>query len=137
VQGDPSRWPELKERFIAVFATRTRDEWCALLEGTDACFAPVLTVSETANHAQTAHRGTIVEVDGIRQPAPAPRLSRTPGRLDRPPAQVGQDTVDVLHDWGLSPDRVQHLLDAGAVTVLERPASVGTGPRPALATRID
>jgi alpha-methylacyl-CoA racemase len=115
-----------------LFATRTREQWCALLEGTDACFAPVLTLSETAKHAHSAHRGTIVEVDGIRQPAPAPRLSRTPGRLDRPPAQVGQDTVDVLCDWDIPPDRVQHLLDAGAVTLTERPvpgpAPVGTGP---------
>jgi len=103
-----------------------------LLEGTDVCFAPVLTLSETAKHAHSAHRGTIVEVDGIRQPAPAPRLSRTPGRLDRPPAQVGQDTVEVLCDWDIPPDRVQHLLDAGAVTLTERPvpgpAQVGTGP---------
>jgi alpha-methylacyl-CoA racemase len=98
----------------------------------DACFAPVLTLSETATHAHSAHRGTIVEVDGIRQPAPAPRLSRTPGRLDRPPAQVGQDTVDVLCDWDIPPDRVQHLLDAGAVTLTELPvpgpAPVGAGP---------
>jgi alpha-methylacyl-CoA racemase len=111
-QGDPSRWPELKERFIALFATRTRDEWCALLEGTDACFAPVLTLSESAEHAHSAHRGTFVEVGGIRQPAPAPRLSRTPGRLGRPPAPFGQDTVDVLRDWGIPADRVRQLLDA-------------------------
>ena len=139
VQEDPSRWPELKQRFIALFATRTREQWCALLEGTDACFAPVLTLSETAKHAHSAHRGTIVEVDGIRQPAPAPRLSRTPGRLDRPPAQVGQDTVDVLCDWDIPPDRVQHLLDAGAVTLAERsvPGSGGRGSLTATATRVD
>jgi alpha-methylacyl-CoA racemase len=87
----------------------------------------VLTLSETANHAHRAHRGTIVEVDGIRQPAPAPRLSRTPARLGRPPAQVGQDTVDVLCGWDMPPDRVQHLLDAGAVTLTER-AVPGAAP---------
>jgi alpha-methylacyl-CoA racemase len=98
-----------------------------------------LTLSETAKHAHSAHRGTIVEVDGIRQPAPAPRLSRTPGRLDRPPAQVGQDTVDVLCDWDIPPDRVQHLLDAGAVTLAERPVpgSGGRGSLTATATRVD
>jgi alpha-methylacyl-CoA racemase len=141
VQGDPSRWPELKQRFIALFASRTRERWCALLEGTDACFAPVLTLSETANHAHSAHRGMIVEVDGMRQPAPAPRLSRTPGRLGRPPAQVGRDTVDVLCDWRIPPDRVQHLLDSGAVMLTEisvpGPAPVGDGSLTATVTRVD
>jgi crotonobetainyl-CoA:carnitine CoA-transferase CaiB-like acyl-CoA transferase len=68
-----------------------------------------LTLSETAKHAHSAQRGTIVEVDGIQQPAHAPRLSRTPGRVDRPPAPIGQDTLDVLRDWGIPPARVQHL----------------------------
>ena len=115
------------------------DEWCELLEGTDACFAPVLTLSEAASTPTARIASTIVEVDGIRQPAPAPRFSRTPGRLDRPPAQVGQDTVEVLCDWDIPPDRVQHLLDAGAVTLAERPVpgSGGRGSLTATATRVD
>jgi alpha-methylacyl-CoA racemase len=115
VQQDKSRWPALKQRFAELFSTKTRDEWCALLDGTDACFAPLLTLSETAAHPHTVHRGTIVEVGGIRQAAPAPRLSRTPGRLDRPPAPSGQDTAEVLTDWGVPAERVQKLLDDGAV----------------------
>lgn len=119
VQQDKSRWPTLKQRLIEMFLTKSRDEWCALLEGTDACFAPLLTLSETAAHPHTVHRGTIVEVGGIRQAAPAPRLSRTPGRLGRQPAPFGQDTVEVLKDWGIPAERVQELLAEGAVARLE------------------
>jgi alpha-methylacyl-CoA racemase len=119
VQHDKSRWPKLKQRLAEMFATKTRDEWCAQLEGTNACFAPLLTLSETAGHPHTAHRRTIVDVGGIRQAAPAPRLSRTPGLLGRPPAPFGQDTVEVLTDWGISAERVQELLAEGAVARLE------------------
>ena len=115
LQHEKSRWPRLKQRLAELFATRTRDEWRTLLEGTSACFAPLLTLSETATHPHTAHRRTIVELGGIRQAAPAPRLSRTAGRLGRPPALAGQDTVEVLTDWGIPAERVQELLAAGAV----------------------
>ena len=80
-QMDAARWPRLKERLAEVFAGKTRDEWCALMEGTDVCFAPVLTMSEAAAHPHNVARSTIVEVAGVRQPAPAPRLSRTPGAV--------------------------------------------------------
>jgi alpha-methylacyl-CoA racemase len=114
-QHEKGRWPHLKRRLAELFATRTRDEWCTLLEGTDACFAPLLTLSETAVHPHTVRRRTIVELGGIRQAAPAPRLSRTAGRLGRPPAPAGHDTVEVLTDWGIPAERVRELLAAGAV----------------------
>ncbi|MCU1375998.1 MAG: mcr, partial [Actinomycetia bacterium] len=86
VQRDPAAWPAQKARLAEVFATRTRAEWCEVLEGTDACFAPVLTMSEAARHPHNVARATFVDVDGIRQPAPAPRFSRTVPALGRPPA---------------------------------------------------
>jgi len=118
VQSDKSRWPELKKRFAELFLTRTRDEWRELLEGIDACFAPLLRLSEVAAEPHTIARGTIVEVGGIRQAAPAPRFSRTVPRLDRPPVPVGQDTAEVLADWGIPDDRVQRLLEDGAVATV-------------------
>ena len=114
-QNDQSHWPELKERLAAVFSTRTRDEWCALMEGTDVCFAPVLTMSEAARHPHNQARQTFIEVGGVTQPAPAPRFSRTATGIPTPPAHPGQHTREVLTDWGLSPDEVERLVEAGAV----------------------
>jgi alpha-methylacyl-CoA racemase len=114
-QHDRSRWPELKERFTALFRTRTRDEWCALLEGSDACFAPVLSTSEAIEHPHNKVRGTFVEYEGVVQPAPAPRFDRTPAAIARPPAHAGQHTDEVLADWGLDADRIAKLREAGAV----------------------
>jgi alpha-methylacyl-CoA racemase len=113
-QGDPATWAETKARLAAVFRTKTRDEWCALLEGTDTCFAPVLTLAEAPTHPHNVARGTFVDVDGVAQPAAAPRFSRTPGSVGRA-AAPGQHTVDVLHDFGFSDDEVDALRDAGAV----------------------
>jgi alpha-methylacyl-CoA racemase len=114
-QHDKTRWPELKKRLADLFLTRTRDEWCELLEGTDACFAPMLRLREVAAHPHTVVREAIVEVGGIRQGAPAPRFSRTVPRLGRPPAPFGQHTAEVLRDWGLAGDRVDRLLEARVV----------------------
>jgi alpha-methylacyl-CoA racemase len=113
-QMDKSEWPALKERLRAIFGSKTRDEWCALMEATDVCFAPVLTMSEAAAHPHNVERGTFVEVAGTTQPAPAPRFSRTPASIERPPAHPGQHTREVLTDWGLSADRVEALLGSGA-----------------------
>ncbi|MFO1267985.1 MAG: CoA transferase [Rubrivivax sp.] len=96
--GDPQRWPELRRAFAELFAGRTRDEWCALLEGTDACFAPVLDPDEAAAHPHMAARGAYCRIDGVLQAAPAPRLSRTPGRAGHVP-QRGQHQQEVLADW--------------------------------------
>ena len=114
-QHDVGQWPATKERFAALFKTKTRDEWCAILEATDACFAPVLSMPEAAAHPHNVHRGTFTEVAGLVQPAPAPRFSRTPGAIERPPSHPGQHTDEVLADWGFSDAERAKLRDAGAV----------------------
>jgi alpha-methylacyl-CoA racemase len=108
-QWDQDDWPALKEKFAALFATRTRDAWCALLEGTDACFAPVLDMDEAPHHPHNAARKTFVDVDGVTQPAPAPRFSRTPGQARPVAAAPGQDGGAVLADWGWSEDAIAGL----------------------------
>jgi alpha-methylacyl-CoA racemase len=107
-QWDGDDWPALKARFAALFATRTRDAWCALLEGTDACFAPVLDMDEAPRHPHNAARATFVDVDGVTQPAPAPRFSRTPGRPGAVSAP-GQDGAAILADWGWTDDAIATL----------------------------
>ncbi len=115
-QMDRERWPEMKERFAAVFRSRTRDEWAEVFEGTDACAAPVLSPWEAPNHPHNAARKTFVEVDGVVQPAPAPRFSRTPSEVRRPPSPPGADTDDGLTGWGLSSDAIAALRSAGAIS---------------------
>ncbi len=114
-QMDQSAWPELRDKLTSLFKTKTRDEWCEVLERTDACFAPVLTMPEAAAHPHLKARSTIVEEYGLPQPAPAPRFSRTPGAIARPPAWPGQHTDEVLADWGFSADRIAKLRETGAV----------------------
>ena len=114
-QMDKASWPHLKQRLGDVFATKTRAEWCAIMEATDVCFAPVLTMSEAAEHPHNVERGTFIEVGGMRQPAPAPRFSRTVPAVERPPAHAGQHTCEVLADWGIAADRVDALVASGAV----------------------
>ena len=112
---DKSRWPDLKERFTEVFKSKTRDEWCALLEGTDACFAPVLRMSEAPNHPHNVARGTFVEIAGVSQAAPAPRFGRTPGSIDAPPPHAGQHTDEVLAAAGIDAARIAELRASGAI----------------------
>jgi alpha-methylacyl-CoA racemase len=114
-QMDASHWPELKGRFEALFRTRTRDEWCRILEGTDVCFAPVLTLPEAAAHPHARARRAFVEVDGKEQPAPAPRFSRTPLAAPTAPARVGQHTDAALRDWGLGAELLAELREAKAI----------------------
>jgi alpha-methylacyl-CoA racemase len=114
-QMDKSAWPDLTQRLTELFATKTRDEWCSLMEGTDVCFAPVLTMGEAAQHPHNVERGTFVELAGTMQPAPAPRFSRTPGEIASPPAHAGQHTVEVLRDWGFDAARIDALISGGAV----------------------
>jgi alpha-methylacyl-CoA racemase len=113
---DKSAWPHLKQRLTELFETKTRDEWCALMEGTDVCFAPVLTMSEAAQHHHNVQRGTFVEIAGTVQPAPAPRFSRTPAEIAMPPAHPGQHSAEVLRDWGFGAARIDALISGGAVT---------------------
>jgi len=114
-QMDQSGWSQWRERFTELFKTKTRDEWCAVLEQTDVCFAPVLTMSEAAEHPHLKARNTIVTEFGLQQPAPAPRFSRTPGAIRRPPPWPGEHTDEVLADWGFGTDEIAKLRDAGAV----------------------
>jgi alpha-methylacyl-CoA racemase len=114
-QMDKAAWPELKERLAAIFREKTRDEWCALMEHTDVCFAPVLSMDEAPAHPHIAERGTFTEVAGLVQPAPVPRFSRTPGSIERPPSHAGQHTDEVLADWGLSPERIAELRAGNAI----------------------
>lgn len=114
-QHDKAEWPAMKERFTEIFLTKTRDEWCDIFEGTDACFAPVLSMSEAPSHPHNQERGTFVERNGVVQPAPAPRFSRTTAEIQRPPAFPGQHTDEILSDWGFDADEVAKLRAAGAI----------------------
>ena len=114
-QNDQASWPALRERFEALFKTKTRDEWCAILEGSDACFAPVLPLSEAALHPHITERGTIVEFEGVLQPAPAPRFSRTKPELRSSSAAPGEHTDEVLTEWGIDADEIATLRKVGAI----------------------
>jgi alpha-methylacyl-CoA racemase len=114
-QMDRDGWPRLRARLTEVFTTKTRDEWCGILEGSDACFAPVLTMSEAAKHPHLTDRGTVVQFDGVLQPAPAPRFSRTAPELRRSAPRPGEHTDEALADWGFTPEERAKLRDAGAI----------------------
>jgi alpha-methylacyl-CoA racemase len=112
---DRGAWPSLKERLAAIFRTRSRSEWCALMEGTDICFAPVLSMAEALTHPHNVARETFVDVDGVKQPAPAPRFSVS---VPDPPAKSrvpGQDTTALLQSLGISGDRIAILRDMQAI----------------------
>jgi alpha-methylacyl-CoA racemase len=115
-QSDRDRWPEMKERFASTFRTKTRDEWAAVFDGTDACASPVLSPWEAHEHPHNQARGTFVEVDGLVQPGPAPRFSRTPSAISRPPSPAGADTEEGLAAWGVDTGRIAALREAGAVS---------------------
>jgi alpha-methylacyl-CoA racemase len=112
---DRRRWPEAKAKLEARFKTKSREEWCRLLEGSDACFAPVLSMAEAPGHPHNRARGTFVEIDGIVQPAPAPRFSRTPSALPTPPETPGARGVASLAGWGIAADAVERLKGAGVL----------------------
>lgn len=114
---DPERWPAFRERLEQAFLTRSRDEWCELLEGTEACLSPVLSMSEAPAHPHNRARGTFAEIDGVVQPAPAPRFDRTRSEIRSPPRERGQDTAEVLADWGFSDEEIGRLKAEGAVGI--------------------
>ncbi len=110
-QMDTAQWPALKEKLRALFRTRTRDEWCQLMESTDVCFAPVLSLTEAPHHPHNVARGAFVEVDGVVQPAPMPRFSRTPGAVQSGPVRAGAHNDSALAQWGLSVTAIKPTTD--------------------------
>ena len=114
-QMDRSHWEPLKRRLAEVFRTKTRDEWCEIMEGSDVCFAPVLSMGEAPDHPHMKHRGTFREFEGVLQPAPAPRFSRTAAEITRREAAAGEHTDEALSDWGFSAERISKLRETGAI----------------------
>jgi len=112
-QHDRARWPQMREAFSKTFRTKTREEWCRVFDGSDACFAPVLSFSEARRHPQALARASFIDVGGVEQPAPAPRFSRTPGAVRGAPPERGQDGRQALGDWGLNAAQVQKLRSLG------------------------
>ena len=108
-------WPSLKTKLADVIKTKTRDEWTKLMEGSDVCFAPVLGLKEAAGHPHNAARETFVTIDGVVQPAPAPRFSATPGAIQAPPPAIGADNQTALADWGFAASAIEALEAAGAL----------------------
>ena len=115
-QNNPTKWPDLKDKLTDVFKTRTRDQWCELMEGTDICFAPVLDFLEAQQHPHNVARKTYIEVDGMMQPAPAPRFSRTESQVSAGARAAGEDTDEVLGAWGFSQDQIEQLRAGGALS---------------------
>ena len=115
-QQDRKSWPKMKERLKTLFRTKTRDEWCKIMEGSDICFAPVLSMEEAPKHPHMKHRGTFIEEGGVTQPGPAPRFSRTPSKIQRPPAKPGEHTEEALRDWGFANPELEKLRKCGAIS---------------------
>lgn len=114
-QNDPRTWPKCKEKITKVFKEKTRDEWCEIMEGSDVCFAPVLSLGEALKHPHNVHRKTFVDFEGVIQPGPAPRFSRTVPEIQRPPSDPGADCDEVLAGWGFSSEEVSALKEGGIV----------------------
>ena len=114
-QFEFARWPELRAAFAAAFKRKTRDAWCRELEGTDVCFAPVLSLAEAPAHAHNQARGAFVDIDGVTQPAPAPRFSRTPGSIARGAPQRGEGGAQALAEWGYAQAEIEAFRARGAI----------------------
>ncbi len=108
-QMERENWSSLKAKTVALFKTKSRDEWCEIMEGSDICFAPILDLAEAPEHPHNKARGTFIQIDGVTQPAPAPRFSRTPNETPGPPPTAGQHTDEVLTSWGFTPEEVSDL----------------------------
>jgi len=119
-QMDSQLWPTQKTKIKALFLTKSRDAWVNLLQQSDICFAPVLRYAEAPEHPHNKARNSFVKVDGVVQPAPAPRFSDTPGNISGPPAKRGQHTDEILSDWGYSADEIASLHANNAVSGLDK-----------------
>jgi len=114
-QMERENWPDLKEKLVAAFKTKTRDEWCDIMLGTDVCFAPVLSMEESVAFPQNAVRETFVEIDGVTQPSPAPRFSRTRPEIQGSAPAPGENTEDALWAWGFSAEEIETLRTQGVI----------------------
>jgi alpha-methylacyl-CoA racemase len=112
---DRKGWPAIRACFSQKFREKTRDEWCEIMKGSEVCFAPVLSMAEAPRHPHMKARGTFVELDGVVQPAPAPRFSRTKPEIRHSAGSIDQQPADVLRDWGFGPDEVADLRADGAI----------------------
>jgi len=112
-QNDRNSWPAMRKAFAEKFKGKTRDEWCAVFEGSDACFAPVLSFSESRRHAHNVARRSTISVAGVEQPAPAPRFSRTPPAVRRAPPERGEAGAEALADWGFSSEEISRFKASG------------------------
>jgi alpha-methylacyl-CoA racemase len=115
-QQNRDKWPDYKDQLEALFKTKTRDEWCEIMEYTDICFAPVLSMNEAHAHPHNAERGTFIEVEGVKQPGPAPRFSRTAPEVARPSPIPGEHNDEALEDWGFTADEIATLRDEEAIS---------------------
>jgi alpha-methylacyl-CoA racemase len=113
-QFDMPKWPEMTERFAEVFKTKTRDQWAAIFEGKDACVAPVLELDEVEHHPHNKERDIIINIDDVPQPAPAPKLSRTPGRATEAKGPRGANTEEILTDLGYSEREIKGFFEGEA-----------------------
>ena len=114
-QQDQQSWPLLREKLEQLFKTESREHWCQLMEGTDVCFAPILDLAEAPNHPHNKARGTYVDFEGVTQPAPAPRFSRTQSEIQSSAAMVGEHTEQILADWGYSETEIEQLKTSKAI----------------------
>jgi alpha-methylacyl-CoA racemase len=114
-QFDRARWPEMRERFTEIFKSKTRDQWCAVMTGSDSCFAPVLTLSEAPLHPHNRTRDTFIDIEGVIQPAPAPRFSRSKTTIPHAPPVIGANADEVLNGWGFAPQDITALRKSGAL----------------------
>jgi alpha-methylacyl-CoA racemase len=122
-QNDRHGWPAMRARLEGIFRQKTRDEWCAIMEGTDVCFAPVLTLPEAVKHPHNRDRGVFIEVDGVVQPAPAPRFSRTVPDAPRTPERGPGAPAEALRSWGFGEEEVGELERDGAFGARREAAS--------------
>jgi alpha-methylacyl-CoA racemase len=114
-QNDQAQWPAMKEKLTAIIMRKTQAQWCELMEGTDVCFAPVLSFVDAPQHPANIARDTYIEIDGLTQPAPAPRFSRTPSVVEHGVHGAGEDTDAVLGAMGFAAQELRELRERGAI----------------------